>query len=234
MLQVLTAGLILGLISSFHCVGMCGPLALSLPVQHLNKLLRTGAILLYNTGRIFTYSLLGLFFGLVGRKVYIAGLQQYLSIALGVIILFFCIEYFIRKNTWQPLWLQRVHLIVQNMMGHFLRSSNIFSFFMLGAANGLLPCGMVYMAIAGALSSSQVMHSVLFMSAFGAGTMPAMMLLSIVGLKVSLNARNQVKKMMPYAMMLISVVLILRGMNLGIPYISPVLAHTNPDAVLCR
>lgn len=98
MIEVITAGLILGTFSSLHCVGMCGPLALALPVQHLAVWQQRLAALLYNTGRIVTYAILGLLFGMAGRTIYIAGFQQWLSIISGVVILVFIIQYYFLQN----------------------------------------------------------------------------------------------------------------------------------------
>ncbi|MBL0133179.1 MAG: sulfite exporter TauE/SafE family protein [Chitinophagaceae bacterium] len=234
MWQALIAGGSLGLLSSFHCVGMCGPLALSLPVQHFSRIQQIIALLLYNMGRVVTYSLLGLIFGITGRQLFVAGWQQWFSIALGVFILVLALQYFFFKNLWQPSWLQNFHYKVQGWMSHFLQSRHISAFLLLGMANGLLPCGMVYIAIAGALSSSEVVHSVAFMAAFGMATLPAMFFLSWMGLRMDLGIRNRIRKVMPMVVVAIALVLILRGMNLGIPFISPVLASSPGDAINCH
>src|SRR6476661_7029354 len=98
MMELILSALILGLVSSFHCVGMCGPLALALPVSHLSKSQQILSVVLYNAGRIVTYSLLGLLFGLAGRKLYLSGLQQWFSIIAGSIMLTLAVAYFIRKR----------------------------------------------------------------------------------------------------------------------------------------
>jgi sulfite exporter TauE/SafE len=104
----------------------------------------------------------------------------------------------------------------------------------LGMANGLLPCGMVYLAIAGALSATEFTNSVLFMSFFGFGTIPAMFILGFVGMKVNVLTRQNIRKLMPYVAVSMAVILILRGLNLGIPFISPVLAGPPPAAIVCH
>jgi sulfite exporter TauE/SafE len=230
----LLAGLMLGLISSFHCVGMCGPLALILPIQHLKKLQQLLAILLYNIGRIITYASLGILFGLLGRKFQLAGFQQWISVASGVLILIFSFEYYVRKKNIQPGWLQGFHLKIQLLMQKFLLVKNNAGFILFGMANGFLPCGMVYLAVAGALTAASVTYSSLFMIFFGMGTLPAMYSVSVLGLRIDTGTRNSIRKFMPYAMTLIGVLLILRGMNLGIPFISPMIGHTNTAAVSCE
>lgn len=234
MWAVMLAGLSLGLVSSLHCVGMCGPLALALPVEHLSRGAQLLSVLLYNSGRVITYSLLGLVFGLAGRNIYLAGFQQWFSIALGMVILVLTIQYYYFRNRPQPQWMQQVYGKVHIIMGKALRSKGSGSFLLMGMANGLLPCGMVYLAIAGAVSASEVQHSVLFMALFGAGTLPAMLALSLGGFRINIEIRQQLKKAMPYIMIGMAIVLILRGMNLGIPFISPMLAGPSPEAIICH
>lgn len=232
--QALIAGLTLGLLSSFHCVGMCGPLALALPVQHLSRGWQALAVILYNIGRASTYALLGLLFGLAGHRLYLAGWQQAFSIAAGSLMLLLALHYFLLRNTWQPLWMKGFNRQVQRWMGYFLRSRRVSGFYMLGMANGLLPCGMVYIGLAGALSTGTAVNSTLFMTAFGMGTLPAMAALSLFGLRLSLNLRQQISKAVPYLVMAMAVILILRGMNLGIPFISPVMAQAPGEAAGCH
>ena len=228
------AGLGLGFVSSFHCVGMCGPLALSLPVQHLSKSRQLTALFLYNSGRILTYTLLGLMFGLAGRRLYIAGWQQWFSIGLGILMLLLIAWYFIFKNAVQPRWLQSVYWRLQNVMGRFLRSGSVTGFLGLGMANGLLPCGMVYIAIAGALSTAAVDSGMLFMFSYGLGTLPAMLALSLFRMRITIGIRQKIKKLVPVIITCMAVLLILRGMNLGIPFISPVLESARAEAVSCH
>jgi uncharacterized protein len=234
LLQAITAGVLLGLVSSFHCVGMCGPLALSLPVHHYSYTKKVAAILLYNAGRITTYTLQGFVFGYAGRYIYLAGLQQSISVVSGFIVLFFSVHYFLLKKNSSPKWLQSLHLQLQQAMSFFWGKRSLISFTGLGMVNGLLPCGMVYIAIAGAVSSSSVINSMVFMGAFGTGTLPAMLALALFGLRINLASRNVIKKAMPYLMMAMAVLLILRGLNLGIPFISPVMAQSPGVAVSCH
>ncbi|HEX6428595.1 MAG TPA: sulfite exporter TauE/SafE family protein [Niastella sp.] len=228
------AGVLLGLVSSFHCVGMCGPLALALPVHHLQRRHQAIAMLLYNAGRVVTYSLAGLVFGWAGRGVYMAGFQQWFSIGMGVVILALVILNHFLHSTLTPSWVRSFHGNLQQVMGRLLQSPKHHHYLFLGMANGLLPCGMVYLAIAGALSTVAVNQSVLFMASFGAGTMPAMLALSLFGMPVKLSLRRQLKKIMPFAIVCMAVLLILRGLNLGIPFVSPVLPEARQPAISCH
>ena len=232
--EIFIAGLSLGLISSFHCVGMCGPIAFALPVQHLTAWKRTLAATSYHFGRIFTYASLGAVFGLLGRQVYLAGFQQWFSIALGCIVLLLLAGYGTGNNRIQPSFLNRLQYKLQGWIGKLLTDGRPASFLLLGMANGLLPCGMVYLAIAGALSSTEVSSGILFMASFGAGTFPAMMALSLFGYLASISLRNRIKQMTPYVIAIMGILLILRGLNLGIPFISPVLESARGDAAACH
>lgn len=232
--EAITGGLLLGAFSSLHCVGMCGPLALALPVQHLPVWQQRVSALMYNAGRIVTYALFGLLFGLAGRGLYMAGFQQWLSIISGAVILVFILNYYLLKKAWQPKWALKLHGVVQQLMIKTLRTGRKETYLLLGIINGLLPCGMVYVALAAALNFREVQQSVLFMSGFGAGTVPLMLLLSIAGSSFSFSLRARVKKIVPYLMTVMAVLLILRGMNLGIPFISPVMAGEPAAAIPCH
>lgn len=229
------AGFTLGAAGSLHCVGMCGPLSLALPVHHLSNIHRFFSLLLYQLGRIITYSIIGLLFGLAGRRIYISGYQQWFSIGMGILVLILALLYFMSKRAVHLSFLNRFYLSVQGIIVRLLRSStNSFGFLVMGMANGLLPCGMVYIAIASALSFSGVAESVSFMAMFGAGTLPAMMLIGYAGQFVKPGWRSSFRKLVPVFISLMGVVLILRGLNLGIPFISPELPMSPGTAVVCH
>jgi uncharacterized protein len=232
---VLISGFTLGAAGSLHCVGMCGPLSLALPVHHLSKAQKFFSLLLYQLGRIITYSAIGLLFGLAGRSIYIAGYQQWFSIIMGTIVLSLAVLYFIKRRTVHLQFLNRFYYFVQQRISKLLQSSaGTFSFLLLGMANGLLPCGMIYIALATTLSFTEISQSVSFMAMFGAGTLPAMMLVGYAGQLFKPAWRNNVRKLVPVFISLMGVLLILRGMNLGIPFISPGLPAAPSEMVICH
>jgi sulfite exporter TauE/SafE len=234
MWQFIIAGFTLGTISSLHCVGMCGPLSLALPIQYLHKTQRIIAVILYQVGRTTAYSTLGLVFGLAGRQVYVAGFQQWFSIGMGIFILFLLIQYWIFKKRVQPTFINRFYLAIQNVMRRVLKTRGTMPFLFFGIANGFLPCGMVYIALAGALVTTEVQYSILFMAMFGLGTMPAMIAVSLFRQLFSLQLRNSFRKLVPFFVSVMAVILILRGMNLGIPFISPLLQSASQATVSCH
>jgi sulfite exporter TauE/SafE len=235
LLPAMIAGFTMGAAGSLHCVGMCGPLSLALPTNHLSKTKKIISLLVYQFGRIITYSLIGLIFGLAGRSIYISGYQQWFSIGMGILVLSLALLYFIQKKTIHLSFLNKFYHSVQGVIVRLLKSSrSTFSFLLMGMANGLLPCGMVYIALAATLSLPQISQSVVFMALFGAGTLPAMMLVGYAGQMIKPDVRKSFQKAVPVFIALMGVVLILRGMNLGIPFISPELPKAAGAAVNCH
>lgn len=222
------------MISSFHCLGMCGPLVMALPLQGLSRSWQVFAILSYHTGRIFTYASLGLLSGLLGQRIYMAGFQRSFSITLGLFLLFWVMTNRINRKKAKPALLGRFYNRLQQWILRLWESPAKTSYVFLGMANGLLPCGMVYLAIAGALSTAQIKEGVVFMVFFGAGTLPVLLGLSYFGRFINLSFRNRVKKSIPVFIAFMGILFILRGLNLGIPFISPVLAGKPGQTISCH
>jgi len=230
----LFAALSLGLVGSAHCVGMCGPLVLALPVQGLGTLKRSVRVGTYHAGRIMVYALGGLLFGLLGRRVYLAGWQQGLSVALGVSILCWVVLRGVRGRLRIGGLFGRFYDSLQATIVNLWQSPNRGKFLLLGMANGLLPCGMVYMAIAAALTSQTIAQSIGFMAFFGLGTLPMLLGLQITGRMVPISLRQRIRGALPYLTAFMAVLLILRGLNLGIPFVSPILAGGPGRTISCH
>lgn len=233
---LLGGGLLLGLAGSFHCIGMCGPLSLALPVYHIESSLKKIAFLIsYQLGRISTYALLGLLIGLAGRPLQIGQYQQGLSIGMGILIILAAILYQKSSSSLQWPLLARFFTLVQQFISQRLRAAKRgYQFFLLGMANGWLPCGLVYVALASTFSIGTVEESVGFMAAFGAGTLPSMLLVGISGQLLKPTWRLSLQKLVPYFVLGMGLLLILRGLNLGIPYVSPILPEAPTDSVNCH
>lgn len=216
----------LGFLGSFHCIGMCGPIALALPVHNKSHSEKIISILTYNLGRIITYSFFGLIFGMIGQSVALFGLQQKLSILLGVVILsgLFIPQKIINRSKLLSRF-YNLFIGLKNKISLQFQKKGISSFFSIGLLNGLLPCGLVYIAIASAIATGNVLKSIGFMAAFGAGTFPFMFAISYTSHLFSIKVRNTIKKAMPLMIGLVAVLLIFRGLNLGINFISPKLAE---------
>lgn len=232
--QIIISGLSLGLVSSFHCIGMCGPLVFALPIQHLPASQKLLGAFTYHFGRVFMYTLLGLFFGFVGKRFFVAGWQQLFSIILGVIVLAFLLSYMLNKKFLHLKIVNKLTAQLQSFIIKNMQRKGLSSLFLVGTANGLLPCGMVYFAIAGALATGSLTGGSFFMVAFGLGTLPFMVLLSQFGYILSISARNAMKRMIPFVIAGMGILLILRGLNLGIPYISPHFNNTAASSESCH
>jgi len=216
------SGFIIGIVGSLHCAGMCGPLALALPVPQGGRAQFVAGRLLYNAGRVVTYALLGAVAGLVGRRLFMAGAQQTVSIVLGVVLLVVALAPAVLKRLRiGSTLLARISDPVQRMIGALLQRSSLLALFLLGLVNGVLPCGLVYMALAAAITTGGVLQGVLFMTGFGAGTVPMMFLIALAGKQIQGGLRKRLTALMPVFTAVIAVLIILRGMNLGIPYVSP-------------
>lgn len=228
---LLISSLLLGLASSLHCVGMCGPLIMSVPVQHLPEGKKTTGILLYQSGRIGMYIVLGVIAGLLGWRIDAAGFQQLFSIVLGTILLLMLSGSFFLNKLHGTNWLNKS---VTQMMFWAIQQQSPIGMFLMGAANGLLPCGMVYIALTGAMASGSIAGAALFMVSFGIGTLPALLGLAFWGVRLSWQTRQHMKKTVPYVVAVTGILLILRGLNLNIPYISPFLSERSTDTISCH
>jgi sulfite exporter TauE/SafE len=226
----LWAALTLGFLSSFHCIGMCGPIALALPLDRSSKARAAAGTLLYNVGRMLTYSVLGLFMGFIGQGAAFAGYQNILSIVLGSIVLLFLLIPRLPAML-QPAGMQRLIGRLKEPIRKLFGVHSMRSLFLIGVLNGLLPCGMVYLGIAGAVATGSAVKGSLFMAAFGLGTLPAMALVSLAKNYINVRFRDTIRKMVPVMVGVMAVLLIMRGLNLGIPYISPKIVKTEAGCV---
>ncbi len=233
-MTIFWTALTLGFLGSFHCVGMCGPIALALPLNRESLFSKISGALLYNFGRAFTYALLGALFGLLGQSFVFAGYQQALSITIGVLIL---IMVFLPSKISNRFKLTSFIYFymgkVKQKLAILFKKSGYSSLFFIGTLNGLLPCGLVYLGIAGAISTGNSLDGGFFMFLFGLGTLPAMLALALLSSSISVNFRSRFNKAVPVFVVFMALLLILRGLNLGIPYVSPEMSSTAPKCSKC-
>ncbi|MGE5944325.1 MAG: sulfite exporter TauE/SafE family protein, partial [Flavobacteriales bacterium] len=166
---------VFGLLGSFHCVGMCGPIAFMLPLNRTNSYIKISQIVLYHLGRLLAYSIIGLAFGLIGKSLYLFGFQQQLSIIIGfLMIITVLIPYktFSKYNASKPLF--KIISKIKSSLGSALKKKTPETFLTIGFLNGFLPCGLVYMAVFAAIASGNALNGGLYMAIFGLGTIPLM------------------------------------------------------------
>jgi len=233
--QILSMAFVMGLIGSFHCLGMCGPIAMALPMAHRNNSSRLVGGVIYNSGRVFTYSFLGLILGLAGDFLISPKIQNTLSVAFGVLIGIYLLLSSKTKNALKITPSQSLLVRLRKQMAKFLYIENNSSLFGIGMLNGLLPCGMIYLALTSSFLAGSALKGSLFMLAFGLGTFPTMLAAVFFGSFVNQHIRSKLRRLVPIFLFFMAALLIVRGMNLGIPYLSPPLPiNASAEAVTCH
>jgi sulfite exporter TauE/SafE len=228
-MQLWTAFL-LGFVGSAHCAGMCGPLALALPHWGRGQGSFIAGRMLYNAGRIVTYALMGAVFGMFGQGVALAGLQRWVSLVLGAAIL---IGLIVSPRFANAIPVAGAVNWLKGRLGKLLQTRGSAAMFGIGLLNGLLPCGLVYVACAGATATGSMLSGVEYMVAFGLGTLPMLLAISLLGTKLQFALRFKVQRLIPASLAIVGLLLLLRGMALGIPYVSPKIPPQPAEAKCC-
>lgn len=219
---MLFSAFILGLLGSFHCVGMCGPIAFMLPVDRTNAFKKITQITIYHFGRLLAYSIIGLVFGLIGKSLFLFGFQQQLSIAIGILMILVVIipqKTLNKYNISKPIY--KIISKVKSSLGSALKKKTADTFLTIGFLNGFLPCGLVYMALFTAIASGNALNGSLYMATFGLGTIPLMTTAIYFTGLLSGSVRQKIQKLIPVFVVIIGCLFIIRGLGLGIPYLSP-------------
>ena len=221
-MTILFSALVLGMMGSFHCAGMCGPIAIALPLHGNTFLQKNFGGTLYNIGRTLTYGIMGALFGLLGQGIEMIGFQQWISVIMGALMIvsvlfpaLFRNQYSLDKSLFSFVGK------LKKSIGKMFAVRSFSSLFFIGLLNGLLPCGLVYIAIAGAIGTGGTVEGALYMILFGLGTIPMMLAISLAGNMMGLALRNRINKLIPVLVVVVGLLFILRGLDLGIPYLSP-------------
>lgn len=223
----LVAALTLGFLGSLHCIGMCGPLTLAVPSSASSRWKFFLERLVFTAGRVTTYAVLGALLGMFGSKLFLAGVQQNISVILGITILVTIVLPLSLKSRLQKFSpLEKIYAVIKRRFSSLMKRRGSIALFLMGMMNGLLPCGLVYTALLGATAVADPGRSALFMSLFGVGTAPALIAVSLAGKLISLKFRPLFSRVVPFLSIALAIILILRGMNLGIPLVSPKVSQT--------
>jgi sulfite exporter TauE/SafE len=206
---------------------MCGPIALSIsgrPGAGANMGRKLLEYLSYFSGKTITYGLMGLVFGLLGQGFVLAGFQQALSVVMGSVMLLLVLVSLVKISWFHS---NKATVYLQNKLvpafGYLLKKPGSFTPFLLGLLNGLLPCGLVYIGLTASVATGHAIHAALYMILFGAGTIPVMLAFTVFTGQLGFSWRTRIRQLTPVLMALMGTILVLRGLNLGIPYISPLL-----------
>ena len=219
---MLWSAVIFGLLGSLHCIGMCGPIAFMLPVDRSHSSKKVFQIMSYHVGRLLSYGLIGLIFGLIGKSLYIFGLQQQLSVVIGIsmiIVVLTPAQTFNRYNFSRPVY--RIVSRLKTGLGKALNKRTADTFLTIGFLNGFLPCGLVYMAVFAAIAMQDVTLGVFYMVLFGLGTIPLMTSAIYLGKFLNTSIKQRIQRAIPIFVVIIGLIFIFRGLGLGIPYLSP-------------
>lgn len=216
--------------SSIHCLGMCGPLVGGMIPREKKWGVNLFNVLSYHSGRILIYGILGLLIGWIGKEVVFPHFQQTISIVTGGgLLIWFALKYTgLIKQIQSPFW----DSILQNLFGKALTQKGPYRYFVLGSLNGILPCGMVYIAMAGALAAGTQKETFIFMILFGLGTLPMLLAVTGAGFLIRNAFRSGIKKLQPVILISFAFLLMLRGLNLGVPYLSPKITHQDQQVEL--
>lgn len=201
---------------------MCGPIAMMLPVDRNNQAKKVTQIVTYHLGRLSAYATIGLVFGLLGKGFFLAGIQQKLSIFIGVAMILVILipeKKLALYNFSKPIF--KLISKMKATLGSQFKNRSYKSLFTIGLLNGFLPCGMVYVALFGAIAMQSPDYGVVYMLLFGLGTVPMMSSVVYLNSFLTVPIRNKIQKAIPYVAVLIGALFILRGLGLGIPYVSP-------------
>lgn len=209
----------IGLFGSIHCIGMCGPLAFAVPVTGNKWWPVITDRALYNSGRVVTYSLLGLLAGFAGRQLWLFGLQQIICIVSGILILFVSISRLFKIHLLGNHFGTKLFYPVNKLLAWALQHHS--GHFVVGLINGLLPCGLVYAALTGAVATPSALKGMEYMFWFGAGTFPLMLLATVSSGFITRPLRNKINSAIPYLTIVLGLWFVIRGLDLSIPYLSP-------------
>ncbi|WP_100614880.1 sulfite exporter TauE/SafE family protein [Confluentibacter citreus] len=219
---MLISAFVFGLLGSFHCVGMCGPIAFMLPLNRTNTFIKISQITLYHLGRLLAYSMIGLAFGLIGKSLYLFGFQQQLSVIIGLLMIAVVLipyQTFSKYNASKPIF--KIISKIKSALGSALKKKTPETFLTIGFLNGFLPCGLVYMAVFAAIASGNALSGSLYMALFGLGTIPLMTTAIYFSHFLKGTMRQKIQKAIPVFVVIIGLLFILRGLGMGIPYLSP-------------
>lgn len=212
----------MGLFGSVHCAVMCGPLVMALHGGHSFSWQQVINKLLYQIGRISAYAALGALLGFIGNVAAFRGWQQGVSIFTGILLILFGMMYLFGQNSpklaqWQTKAIQPLVRLMSKWL--YKPGGSIIA----GLFNGILPCGMVYMALASAMNTDSLLGGAQFMLFFGFGTLPLMIIFSIASAYSTKIIKVKFSKILPLLFLIMGLWFILRGANLNIPYLSPLI-----------
>lgn len=222
--------IIIGFAGSLHCLGMCSPLVMAVTSLRSPAFINR---LLYNGGRIFSYGILGAIVSTFGSLFQFSGFQNILSIGLGSLLIIFGlagISYIRIPFVTAPL--QRITSGIKRLFSKFLERKTFSSITFMGMLNGLLPCGLTYLALTYCLTLADASSGFLFMLLFGAGTLPVMLGFTSVIQLLMRQFNFSFRKITTVMMIALGALLITR--SLYTHYHENVIPSASDNVVICK
>lgn len=209
----LIAAFILGLTGSLHCVGMCGPLMLA-----AGRNSRWQSAFAYQGGRILVYILLGGLLGALGLGMRLWNAQSIIALLSGGLLIGFALLRLDPGNMLQrmPAY-ARFQVGLRQRVSGFIGQGGVGPQFALGCCNGLLPCGLVYLAVIGAANTSSPLMGAGFMLAFGLGTLPLLTTTLYAGRRLFRLDAGRLAAATPVVMTIAGLLLLYRGWATHVP-----------------
>lgn len=209
---------LMGFTGSLHCAGMCGPIIWIMPFQVFSGLQKMLAIALYHIGRISVYAFMAVVLHSF-KELFNPRVQQYVSVFSGVLLLVAGIITFVPGHSikFKLPWSEPV----KKMLGKVIGNPGLGAIGAAGVLNGLLPCGLVYMALSATMAMPSATGAAMLMYVFGVGTMPMLVGITLLKSKMNFVKGVNIKRFAPVIVFSFGLLFVLRGLNLGIPYLSP-------------
>jgi hypothetical protein len=211
-----------GVLGSMHCLGMCGgfPIAIS-SVPKKCRIRKASNHLLYNIGRVFTYTFLGMLVGYLGLRVeklgtFLSG-QVILSSLAGIFMIYFGLQIAGLIGEKNIPGFTPFYNLLKKIMVTFLNQGKISGSFYLGIFNGFLPCPLVYGFLLAAAASGSPIKGALVMLSFGLGTIPTMLSLGGLGEFITPKFKARLSRFPGYLVLIFGLITLARGI---LPYIS--------------
>ncbi len=214
---------------SWHCFAMCGPIAMMIPgSKGKNKIFSS---LLYNSGKILAYVIIGALFGIFTVFVESFKVQAIISISVGTLIAFLAIApSFINMAERKGYKVFDSFLKLKSKLAAALNKNRLEFGFYIGFLNGFIPCGMVYIAAMGAMVQPTYSHSLLYMLFFGLGTMPMMSTIIIASSLIKKKMGTNLKKVQFAGLLLVGLILVWQGIQ---QYSTEIDAGANDHIEVC-
>lgn len=228
--MILTA-LIMGFAGSLHCFGMCSPLVMAATTLKPSIILSK---LVYNAGRIFSYAILGMIVASVGLVFPNKNYQNLFSILLGITLVSIALGGIKNYNIpFLTIALQSISVKLKTLFGHFINQKNYGSLLFLGCLNGLLPCGLTYIALSYCITLKGPFDGFNFMLLFGAGTLPVMLGFTSIIQFIVKRFHFNTSSITTSILILSGIALIARVFIIHLPQ-APSFKEGMMDIVLCR